>query len=176
MRYAKGAIAALTCALVLIPAGVAAAGTGPAATPAHKAAKAVSTAPSAEGNVHSARAQAAGLCSDAVQIGETGYITSPNGDTMASVKEFYSPSCNEDYGYLWVWDSFLRTGEYYDASIGVFDYDQDKTVGQESIPSSRNQEFWSHGVVTTGDCTAGVGSLRINGEPLVQMGISTQDC
>lgn len=174
MRYTKSAIAALTCAFALIPAGAAFAGSGPAPKPAERTV-AHSTAPSAAGNPASARAQAAGVCSDAYQIGTTGYIYR-GGVQVGSVKQFYSPKCGEDYGYLWVWDSFRNTAKSYDVSIGVYDYATDKVVGEKSWTGTHDQEFWSDAASTVKDCTSAVGSLRNSGDPAAVSASSSKRC
>ncbi|MFI9028031.1 hypothetical protein [Streptomyces sp. NPDC053560] len=134
-----------------------------------------STAPSAAGNPLSAKAQAAGVCSDAYAIGETGYITR-QGVKIASVKQFYSPKCQQNYGYLWVWDSFRDKAGDYDVSTAVYSYSQDEILGKRAWTNSTAQEFWSNGTDTVNDCTAGVGSLRPAGDPLASQGASTKRC
>jgi hypothetical protein len=175
MRHTKAAIAALTCAFALIPAGAAYAGTGPAPKPAERTAAARSTAPSAAGNPASVRAQAAGVCSDAYQIGTTGYVYR-NGAQIASVKQFYSPACHQNYGYVWVWDSFRATAGDYDVSTGVYSYSQDEILGQKSWTNSTAQEFWSTGTDTASECTAAVGAVRRAGDPLPNQAASSKRC
>jgi hypothetical protein len=173
------ALAALACAFALVPAGSAVAGSGPAPKPGPSHSQrslAPSTAPSAAGNPLSARAQAAGVCSDAYQIGTTGYIYR-SGAKIASVKQFYSPDCNQNYGYLWVWDSYRNsTTKDYDVSVGVFTYTYDQTVGERSWANTRGQEFWSNGADTVNQCTAAVGSLRASGDPLAGQAASSKRC
>jgi len=169
------ALAALACAFALVPAGTAAAGSGPAPGPKASLAQR-STAPSASGNPLSVRAQAAGVCSDAYQIGSTGYIYR-SGAKIASVKQFYSPDCNRNYGYLWVWDAYRNsTGNDYDISVGVYTYQHDQVVGEKSWVNTRGQEFWSNGADTVAQCTAGVGSLRASGDPLAGQAASSKRC
>ena len=163
MRARKTAIAAATCALVLLPAASAMAGSGPAPAPGKQAA-AASTAPSAAGNPLSARAQAANVCSDAHQIGTTAYINRGSAH-VASVKQFYSPSCNKNYGYLWIWDSYHTVNSAYDITIGVYSYTTDSVVGQRSWKGTNAQEFWSDPASTVSQCTAATGSLREAGDP-----------
>jgi hypothetical protein len=163
MRVRTTAIAAATCALVLVPAASAVAGTGPAPAPSKRAA-ASSTAPSAAGNPRSAAAQAAAVCTDAYQIGTTAYIDR-GGVHVASVKQFYSPSCQQNYGYLWVWDSYRDKTKAYDVTVGVYSYNQDATVGLRSWSATHLQEFWSNPADTVKECTSAVGSLRQPGDP-----------
>ncbi|MFI6344652.1 hypothetical protein [Streptomyces sp. NPDC050560] len=174
MRARKTLIAAATCAAVLVPASAAMAGTGPAPAP-RATPKAQSTAPSAEGNPMSAKAQAAGVCSDAYQIGTTAYIDR-GGQHAASVKQFYSPKCKRNYGYLWVWQSFRDKIKDYDVSVGVYSYSKDKVVGSVSWAPTNAQEFWSQPAATVSDCTAAVGSLRAPGDPQPGQATSSKRC
>ncbi|WBB58705.1 hypothetical protein O7599_24165 [Streptomyces sp. WMMC500] len=174
-RLRKFALAVAATALVLTPAGAAYAGSGPAPAPAGKGDRAAATAPTAQGNPESKRAQAAGVCDDAYQIGATAHIKR-SGATVASVKQFYSPSCKENYGYLWVWDSFHTTAKPYDVTLGVFSYDQDAVLGKISHANTKQQEFWTQGTDTAEDCTAAVGTLRAEGAPLPNQAASEKRC
>lgn len=174
IRYKKTAVAALTCAMLAVPAGAAYAGSGPAPKPTERHA-AASTAPSAAGNPASKAAQAAGVCEDAYQIGSTGYVKR-SGVTIASVKQFYSPECKENYGYLWVWESFRETAGDYDVTTAVYSYSQDEVLGKRSWRNTTKQEFWSHGTATVPECTAAVGSVRKAGDPLPDHAASSKRC
>lgn len=174
-RLRKLALAAAATVLVLTPAGAAYAGSGPAPAPAGKSDRAAATAPTAQGNPDSKRAQAAGVCDDAYQIGATGHIKR-SGTTIASVKQFYSPSCKENYGYLWVWDSFHTGAKPYDVTLGVFSYDRDAVVGKVGKNDTKQQEFWTQGTDTANECTAAVGTLRPEGAPLPNQGASEKRC
>jgi len=167
-------IAAVTSALVLLPAASAMAGSGPAPAPSKQRA-AASTAPSAAGNPRSTAAQAADVCADAYQIGSTAYIDR-GGLHVASVKQFYSPECNENYGYLWVWDSYRDNTSAYDITIGVYSYAQDAVVGKRSWSATHLQEFWSNPAGTVNECTAAVGSLRAAGDPAPGTAWSSKRC
>lgn len=175
MRYLKTAAAALTCAFALIPAGIATAGTGPAPSPGARTTTAASTAPSPDGNPSSLRAQAAGVCSDAYQIGSTGYITR-GGKTVASVKQFYSRSCAKNYGYVWVWDSFRAAVGDYDVTAAVYSASQDEILGKRSWTNTTAQEFWSNGTSTADECTAASGTVRAAGDPAPVGGYSSTRC
>lgn len=165
MRARKTAIAATTCAFVLLGgAGSALAGTGPAPSPDARKAAPRSTAPSPNGNPRSARAEAAGVCSDAYQIGGTAYIDR-GGAHVASVKQFYSPACKENYGYVWVWQSFRDKVKDYDVSTGVYSYSRDEVVGQDWWNDTNGQEFWSLPADTAKECTSAIGTLRAPGDP-----------
>ncbi|WP_206321944.1 hypothetical protein [Streptomyces sp. HNM0575] len=174
IRYAKTAVAALTCAMLAVPAGAAYAGSGPAPKPSERSA-AKSTAPSAEGNPNSRLAEAAGVCDDAYQIGTTGYVKR-SGVTIASVKQFYSPDCKENYGYVWVWESFRKTAGDYDVTAAVYSYSQDEVLGTRAWTNTTRQEFWSHGTDTVSECTAGVGSVRKAGDPVPNNAASSKRC
>ncbi|POX35997.1 hypothetical protein C3486_35905 [Streptomyces sp. Ru73] len=150
------------------------AGSGPAPAPS-KQAMTKSTAPSAAGNPASTRAQAAGVCSDAYAIGNTGYITR-EGVQIASVKQFYSPKCKQNYGYVWVWDSFRKTAGDYDVSAAVYSYSQDEVLGTRTWKNSTQQEFWSDATATVNDCTAAVGSVRRAGDPVSAQAASSKRC
>ncbi|GAA2596146.1 hypothetical protein [Streptomyces axinellae] len=173
-RYAKGALVAATCALVLAPAGAAYAGSGPATGPSSKTLTRT-TAPSPEGNPASKVAKAAGVCDDAVAIGTTGLIKR-NGTTIASVKQFYSKKCKTNYGYVWVWESFRKTAKPYDVTTGVYDYTGDKTVGKTAWKATTKQEFWSEQANTVDHCTSGVGTLRPAGAPQALQAFSQKRC
>ncbi|GGJ83740.1 hypothetical protein GCM10011583_14230 [Streptomyces camponoticapitis] len=174
MRYTKRAVVAAACAFALIPAGAAFAGDGPAPQPS-KSAKAKSTAPSEAGNPASAKARVAGVCADAYQVGKTAYIDRA-GAHIASVKQFYSKSCNENYGYLWVWDSFRNVNKDYDVSVAVYSYTKDDYFGGQEWTDHNAQEFWSLGADTVKDCTSAVGSLRRAGDPLAGQAASQKMC
>jgi hypothetical protein len=173
-RLAKVAISVLTCALVSVPAGAAYAGSGPAPKPSERS-LAKSTAPSAKGNPASKAARAAGVCADAYQIGTTGYIKRA-GVTIASVKQFYSPDCAQNYGYVWVWDSFRKTAGDYDVTSAIYSYSQDEVLGNKSWLNSTGQEFWSDGTDTVSECTAAVGSVRKAGDPTPNHAASSKRC
>lgn len=174
MRYTKRAVVATACAFALIPAGAAVAGDGPAPQPS-KSAKAKSTAPTEAGNPASAKARVAGVCADAYQVGKTAYIDRA-GAHIASVKQFYSKKCNENYGYLWVWDSFRKTNKEYDVSVAVYSYSQDDIFGGADWVNDSGQEYWSDGADTVKDCTAAIGALRRAGDPLPGQAASQKMC
>ncbi|WP_244902945.1 hypothetical protein [Streptomyces ambofaciens] len=124
---------------------------------------AAASAPTEEGNPSSARASAAGVCADAYQIGTTSYIYR-GAEQIASVKQFYSPECNENYGYVWVWKSFLDKKISFDLQVGVWSYDRNALIGVRREFDTQNQEFWGNGADTVDDCTSGDGTLTILSE------------
>jgi hypothetical protein len=153
-------------ALSLLGAGTAAAGTGPAPAPgaASPAAGRADSAGTEAGNPLSAAAVSAGVCSDAYQIGTTSYIYRGT-ETIASVKQFYSPDCNENYGYVWAWKSFLDQDITFDLTVGVWSFERDSLVGQRVLFDTHDQEFWGNGADTTDECTSGQGTVMIPGDP-----------
>lgn len=174
MRSRKIAVAAAACAFVLVPAATATAGSGPAPDNS-KRSSAKSTAPSPEGNPRSAQAQAIGVCADAYEIGTTGYVKRGS-ETVASVKQFYSPECQENYGYLWVWQSFRDKEDDYDVSTAVYSYSQDEILGKRAWTNSNGQEYWSNATDTVKECTAAIGAVREAGVPLQYQAASSKRC
>lgn len=174
MRYTKSAFAALTCALVIVPASAASAVGAPSeARPA--ADSSAATAPSEQGNPRSERARAAEVCADAEQFGETGHITR-NGETIGSVKQFYSETCDENYAYLWVWESFRSQVRSYDVESALYSYMTDARAVEQSWTHTTEQEFWSEGIAWRGEYSSAVGSLRAAGDPLASQAYSEQVC
>ncbi|MEV6809993.1 hypothetical protein [Streptomyces sp. NPDC051132] len=149
-------------ALSLLGTGIAAAGTGPAPASGTSATPA-GTAGTEAGNPSSAVAQAAGVCSDAYQIGATSYIYRGT-DKIASVKQFYSPGCKENYGYVWVWNSFLSQNINFDLTTGVWSYDRESLVGTRNVIGTHAQEFWGNPANTVSECTSGYGLISVIGE------------
>ncbi|MFG2957463.1 hypothetical protein ACGF5O_27525 [Streptomyces sp. NPDC048291] len=115
------------------------------------------------------------MCADAYQIGTTGYITRA-GRTAASVKQFYSPSCGKNYGYVWVWQSFRDPVGDYDVTSAVYSYSRDEVLGKRSWTDTTAQEFWSNGTGTVSDCTAGSGTVRAAGDPAPVGRYSSRRC
>lgn len=163
----KSVLAAAACAAMLVPAGTAFAA---APSPSGKAAD---SAPSPEGNPSSKAAKAADVCADAVEVGERGLIER-GGETVASVKQFYSKECNENYGYVWVWDGFHNGAEPYDLTVGVHSYNDDSVHGKQVWKATDQQEFWSAGTDTVADATSGIGTLRPAGDPTTYQGLSSK--
>ncbi|MFI7386674.1 hypothetical protein [Streptomyces sp. NPDC049813] len=160
-------------ALTLAGAGTASAGTGP--TPAPGAQPPASSAPSEAGNPATAAAAAAGVCSDAYQIGTTAYAYRGT-EKIASVKQFYSPQCKENYGYVWVWKSFLDKKIKFDLQVGVWNYDREVLQGERRVYDSLSQEFWGNGADSVDDCTSGDGTLTIADEPGGYNGRTSKRC
>ncbi|MFE6700613.1 hypothetical protein [Streptomyces sp. NPDC057718] len=166
MRRARLTMAAAVsgAALSLLGSGVAAAGTGPAPSAQERAASTAAGAAGTEaGNPASTKAAAAGVCSDAYQIGTTSYAYRGT-EKIASVKQFYSPECDENYGYVWVWKQFLDKKIKFDVQVGVWNYDRSLLQGERREYDSLAQEFWGNGADSVDDCTSGDGKLTITNE------------
>lgn len=159
-RMTGFAVAAAT-ALSVLGSGVASAATGPAQTPQQRAANQAAGAAGTEaGNPLSSTAAAAGVCSDAAQIGTTEYIYRGS-EKIASVKQFYSASCDENYGYVWVWKSFLDQKINFDVTVGVWAYDRESLVGRRDVFATHAQEFWGNAADTADECTSGDGTMHV---------------
>ncbi|HWU05612.1 MAG TPA: hypothetical protein VN520_04295 [Streptomyces sp.] len=167
MRRVRMTVAATVAGatLSLLGTGVASAATGPGATPQQQAANAAAGAAGTEaGNPLSAVATAAGVCSDAAQIGTTEYIYRGT-ETIASVKQFYSPSCDKNYGYVWAWKSFLDQNINFNLTVGVWAYERNSLVGQRTVFNTHSQEFWGNAADTADECTSADGTINIPADP-----------
>jgi hypothetical protein len=174
MRSRLIATAAIAAAFVMFPAGSALAGSGPAPAPSgHSVSK--STAATPQGNPRSAKAQESGVCDDAHQIGKTGYIKR-DGETIASVKQFYSPDCKENYSYVWLWQDFVDQEDTYTVSTGIHSSTQGKDLGTQKFPADSGQEYWSAGTDTVEDCTTGFGTVLPEGSSTTYRGITDERC
>ncbi|MDX2645783.1 hypothetical protein PV341_19890 [Streptomyces sp. PA03-1a] len=99
-------------------------------------------------------------CSDAYQIGSTGYITL-DGMTAASVKQYYSPSCNRNYGYVFVWQQFRDAHPSWYVSTGVLVTSEQYVYAAAGADNAI--EIWSGAASTANKCTEGYGYLRLTG-------------
>lgn len=167
-----GALAAAACAVAVLPVGAAHAGDGP---PPKNHTEAQHTRATAEGNPASRAAQAAGVCNDAYQIGDTRYVKR-GGQIAASVKQFYSKNCNRNYGYMYKWESFHKKHPVISANIGVFNFRTQELVGLRSWSSTRARTFWSNPADTVRDCTAARGALRVPGDAKQSFAYSSKRC
>lgn len=156
------AVVTVGAALSLLGTGVASAGTGPVPGTGSSA-PASGTSASETGNPRSAQATAAGVCTDAYQIGTTSYAYRGT-ETIASVKQFYSPTCDENYGYVWVWKSFLDKKITFDLTVGVWSFERESLVGNRTVFDTHSQEFWGNAADTTDECTSGDGAISVVGE------------
>jgi hypothetical protein len=149
---AGGAVSAAAAPMAGVPVSpgrgpAAAAPTGTAATPGRATASAASTA--------------AAPCRDAYPIGRTGYIRYGR-DVVASVKQYYSRSCRQNWGYVWVWESFRDRKIPYDVGVAVYSYTAGGPYGSRSWTNTRRAAFWSAAADTRTHCTSGQGHLVIN--------------
>jgi hypothetical protein len=94
-------------------------------------------------------------CSSVTQIGSTGYIASGS-TTFASVKQF--KGCGKNYAYIWVWDSYLATGEVEVTCAGIVKSGATNAV-DAVCGSQKQQEVWSSGASTLTSCTYARGWL-----------------
>lgn len=170
----KGALVAAACALALLPAGAAQAGSGPAPAPgSDRAQTSMSEAP--EDSPFKDAARQARVCTDAYQIGSTGYVKR-KGETIASVKQFYSPRCNRNYGYLYVWESFRKKHPHWSTNIAVYDFRTKKLVGLRTWDRTSQESFWSHPADTVRHCTAARGVVRAPGDTAQHFAYSSKRC
>lgn len=95
-------------------------------------------------------------CARSVQIGSTGYIT-VNGVTAASVKQY--AGCNQNYGYVYVWDSFRASHPKYEICAAVRVTGEARQGVQCSDPRTNTREKWSLGTRTVDKCTRADGTL-----------------
>ncbi|WP_100444540.1 hypothetical protein [Glycomyces xiaoerkulensis] len=105
-------------------------------------------------------AQASPMCSDAYQVKGTVYIYGDQSTPVASLKQFYSPSCGQNWGYLWVWQWALDAGYWLRGELAV--YVQNETL-QGTVPLGRYQEFYTDAVPGYGKCTRAYLSASIYG-------------
>jgi hypothetical protein len=114
-----------------------------------------------------------GRCPDAHRIGDTGYIYY-QGDIVASVKQFYSASCRQNWGYVWVWESFRKRGVPYEVGVAVFSFTRGQQYGNK-YSRTRGAGFWSGAADTRTHCTAAYGYLLVN-SVLEAEGYSSKRC
>ncbi len=117
---------------------------------------------------------AAGPCSDAYQIGRTGYIYYGKA-IAASVKQFYSPSCRQNWGYVWVWESFRDRDIPYDVGVAVYSYTTGQQYGNKYTANTRRAAFWSGAANTVTHCTSGYGFMLIDNK-IDAEGYSSKRC
>ena len=142
-----------------VGAGAGHAGSAPTqvARPAHT----VADAGTAGGTAARSAAAAAVPCRDAYPIGKTGYIRY-GGRVIASVKQYFSPRCRKNWGYVWVWQSFRNRRIPYDVGVAVYSYTTNRPYGNQYTANTRRAEFWSLAANTHSHCTAGQGLVLVN--------------
>ncbi|MBO8198741.1 hypothetical protein ACFW4X_07035 [Streptomyces smyrnaeus] len=160
----KGVLVTAACAMAMLPAGAAQAGDGAGLSPTSaRAGEATATTAAPEEDAASRDSRAARMCSDAYQIGSTGYIKR-KGYTIASVKQFYSPRCHRNYGYLYVWKGFRQHHKKYATNVGVYDFHAKKLLGLRVWRNTSAASFWSYPTNTVHHCTAARGAVTVPGE------------
>ncbi len=86
---------------------------------------------------------AARPCSDRYQVGETRHEFY-HGMTAFSVKEFYSPSCHNLYGYSYAWLQFRDLHVRYDVGTAVYDLTHGAIDGAETyVGGIGGPAYWS---------------------------------
>lgn len=96
-------------------------------------------------------------CSDAYQVGGTKVVSDEHGQPAMSIKQYWSPSCRQNFAYAFVWQSFrsshsgtwtVSLGEIWVQSPGV-----ETDGGHRTFSNTRQAEFWSPGFAGGGRCT-----------------------
>jgi len=96
-------------------------------------------------------------CSDAYQVGSTKVVPDEHGQPAMSIKQYWSPSCHENFAYAFVWQSFrnshpgtwtISLGEIWVQSPGV-----ETNPVSMSYTDTRQAEAWSPGFAGGGRCT-----------------------
>ncbi|WP_051468799.1 hypothetical protein [Actinomadura oligospora] len=104
-----------------------------------------------------ASASEIGSCSDAYQVGSTKVVSDENGQPAMSIKQYWSPSCRQNFAYAYVWQSFrsshpgtwtVDVGEIWVQSPGV-----EVDGGHRITYDTRQADFWSPGFAGAGRCT-----------------------
>jgi hypothetical protein len=115
-----------------------------------------------------------GPCADAYQIGSTGYIYYEKA-IAASVKQYYSPRCRQNWGYVWVWENFRDRDIPYDVGVAVYSYTTGQQYGNQYYRNTRRAGFWSGAANTRTHCTSGYGFMLIDNEVSAE-GYSSKRC
>ena len=147
------ATAALTVTLATVPvlfADASHAATVPAAV--------TQTAPVPGTPTHPRLLFSGGPCADVRQVGETTHETY-HGMVAFSVKEFYSPSCHDYYGYSFAWLQFRKLHVPFDVGMAVYDVTHDAIDGAHTfIGGAGGPDYWSAPVPAEHDaCYQGEG-------------------
>jgi len=110
-----------------------------------------------------APASAATHCSDAYQVGSTKVVPDEHGQSAMSIKQYWSPSCHENYAYAYVWQQFrdshsgswtISVGEIWVHSPG----NETNHVSDTAV-DTRQAELWSPGFAGAGRCTYATAAL-----------------
>lgn len=104
-----------------------------------------------------ASASTIGSCSDAYQVGTTKVLNDEHKQPAMSVKQYWSPKCQENFAYAFMWQSFrdshpktwtVSVGEIWVQSSGV----TTNPVANSAV-DTRQAEIWSPGFAGGGRCT-----------------------
>ena len=110
-----------------------------------------------------ASASTIGACSDAYQVGSTKVVPDEHGQSAMSIKQYWSPKCQENFAYAYVWQSFrdshsdtwtISVGEIWVQSPGV----ETNPVANSAV-DTRQAELWSPGFAGAGRCTYATAAL-----------------
>ena len=103
-------------------------------------------------------------CSDGYQVGATTTIN-VNGVTAASIKQYWSPSCQKNWGYIYVWQQFIDslsgTNKSWSFSVAILKQNGTKLGSVNGSAPAR--EKFSTPQSTAGICTAAWGKLSVTG-------------
>lgn len=84
-----------------------------------------------------------GPCADVHQVGQTVH-EDYRGMVAFSVKEFYSPSCHDYYGYSFAWLQFRRLHVRFDVGMAVYDATRDSIDGARTyLGGAGGPDYWS---------------------------------
>lgn len=110
-----------------------------------------------------AHAATAAQCTDKYQIGSTSYVNDTVGNHIASVKQYWSPACQENFAYIYVWQSFRDshpgTWTIDVAEVYVIQPGNELSVDNVRTYNTRGSDFWSSGYAGAGKCTYASGGL-----------------
>ena len=102
-------------------------------------------------------------CSDGYQVGATKTINL-NGVTAASIKQYWSPNCQKNWAYIYVWQQFIDSlGSNQSWSFSVALEKQSGTRLGSVSGSAPAREKFSTPKSTGGVCTAAWGKLSVTG-------------
>jgi hypothetical protein len=97
-------------------------------------------------------------CGDGYQIGSTRQIVW-NDAPIASLKQYYSPACNRNWAYLYMWQSFRAGGYRWTADVFI---DVATTAPMYGLRTSSNWvESYSVPAATVHLCTRAAANLDI---------------
>ncbi|THV42765.1 hypothetical protein [Glycomyces buryatensis] len=91
------------------------------------------------------------MCSDAYQVKSTVYIYGGQATPVASLKQYYSPSCRQNWGYLWIWQWARDAGYWIKADLAIF-VQNEGLQGLEGV-GTYDQEALTRAVPGYGKCT-----------------------